>query len=126
MSAAVADYTIANPAETKIKKSEPQLDLQLLKTTDILATIGKQKRNGQLLIGFALETNDEEDNAIKKLASKNLDFIVLNSLKDAGAGFKGDNNKITIIDRNLNKQSFELKSKAQVAVDICQKIVDLI
>ena len=126
MSAAVADYKVENPAENKIKKSAPQLDLQLSKTTDILATIGKQKRNGQLLVGFALETNNEEDNAIKKLNSKNLDFIVLNSLRDPGAGFKGDNNKITIIDRHLNKQSFELKSKSEVATDICQKIVDLI
>ena len=73
-----------------------------------------------------METNNEEDNAIKKLTSKNLDFIVLNSLRDAGAGFKGDQNKITIIDRQLNKQSFELKSKSEVAADICQKIVDLI
>lgn len=126
MSAAVADYRIENPAEEKIKKSEPQLDLQLSKTTDILATIGKQKRNGQLLIGFALETNNEESNAIKKLTSKNLDFIVLNSLNDKGAGFKGDDNKITIIDRHLNKQRFDLKSKTEVAADICRKIVDLI
>ena len=126
MSAAVADYRVENPAENKIKKSTPLLDLQLSKTTDILATMGKQKRNGQLLVGFALETNNEEDNAIKKLTSKNLDFIVLNSLRDAGAGFKGDQNKITIIDRHLNKQSFELKSKSEVAADICQKIVALI
>jgi phosphopantothenoylcysteine decarboxylase/phosphopantothenate--cysteine ligase len=126
MSAAVADYKVENPTKTKIKKSAPQLDIQLSKTTDILATIGQLKRNGQVLVGFALETNNEEDNAIKKLTSKNLDFIVLNSLRDAGAGFKGEQNKITIIDRQLIKQSFELKSKSEVAADICQKIVDLI
>lgn len=126
MSAAVADYQVEEPSLTKIKKSEPQLDLRLKKTTDILATIGKQKRADQVLVGFALETNNEEDNAIKKLTSKNLDLIVLNSLNDPGAGFKGDQNKVTIIDRQLNQYSFNLKSKTEVAADICQKIVDLI
>lgn len=126
MSAAVADYQAANPAESKIKKSEPSLNLNLIKTVDILATIGKEKKNGQILVGFALETNNEEENAVKKLKSKNLDFIVLNSLRDAGAGFKGDNNKITIIDRKQNKEYFELKAKTEVAADICRKIVDLI
>jgi phosphopantothenoylcysteine decarboxylase/phosphopantothenate--cysteine ligase len=126
MSAAVADYQVDNPAESKIKKSEPSLNLHLIKTVDILATIGKEKKDGQVLIGFALETTNEEENAVKKLKSKNLDFIVLNSLQDEGAGFKGDENKITIIDRNLNKEYFELKSKKEVAVDICRRIVDLI
>jgi phosphopantothenoylcysteine decarboxylase / phosphopantothenate---cysteine ligase len=126
MSAAVADYQVEDPSSIKIKKSEPQLDLRLIKTTDILASLGKKKRNNQLLVGFALETNNEEANAIKKLRSKNLDFIVLNSLNDKGAGFKGEDNKITIIDRQLNKQVFELKTKQKVAADICQKIVDLI
>jgi phosphopantothenoylcysteine decarboxylase/phosphopantothenate--cysteine ligase len=126
MSAAVADYKVEQPSSIKIKKSEPQLDLRLKKTTDILATIGNQKRADQVLVGFALETNNEEDNAIKKLTSKNLDLIILNSLNDPGAGFKGDQNKVTIIDRQLNKHSFDLKSKTKVAADICQKIVDLI
>jgi phosphopantothenoylcysteine decarboxylase/phosphopantothenate--cysteine ligase len=126
MSAAVADYKIEEPSSIKIKKSEPQLDLRLIKTTDILATVGKKKRADQILVGFALETDNEEENAIKKLTSKNLDLIILNSLNDPGAGFKGDNNKVTIIDRQLNKYSFELKSKSEVAADICQKIVDLI
>jgi phosphopantothenoylcysteine decarboxylase / phosphopantothenate---cysteine ligase len=126
MSAAIADYTVANPAETKIKKASQELNLQLSKTTDILATIGREKKNGQLLIGFALETNNEEEYALQKLKAKNLDFIVLNSLNDKGAGFKGDTNKITIIDRQLNKESFELKSKNEVAIDICRKIVDLV
>ena len=126
MSAAIADYKIENPAESKIKKSSEELNLQLTKTTDILATIGKEKKNGQLLIGFALETNNEEEYAIQKLKAKNLDFIVLNSLNDKGAGFKGDTNKVTIIDRHFNKETFELKSKSEVAADICRKIVDLV
>jgi phosphopantothenoylcysteine decarboxylase/phosphopantothenate--cysteine ligase len=79
-----------------------------------------------LLVGFALETNDEEQNAILKLKKKNLDFIVLNSLNDAGAGFKGDTNKIAIIDHNLNKTNFDLKTKDEVARDICQKVAELI
>ena len=79
-----------------------------------------------MLIGFALETNDEEQNAVHKLNSKNLDFIVLNSLNDTGAGFKGDTNKITIIDRNLQKTTYELKSKEEVALDICNKLAGLI
>ncbi|NEU07050.1 bifunctional phosphopantothenoylcysteine decarboxylase/phosphopantothenate--cysteine ligase CoaBC [Flavihumibacter sp. R14] len=126
MSAAIADYKVENPAGIKIKKASPELNLQLTKTTDILATIGKEKKNGQLLIGFALETNNEEEYAVQKLRSKNLDFIVLNSMNDKGAGFKGDTNKITIIDRQLNKEHFELKSKTEVAADICRKIVDLV
>jgi phosphopantothenoylcysteine decarboxylase / phosphopantothenate---cysteine ligase len=126
MSAAIADYKVENPAGTKIKKAGAAINLQLTKTTDILATIGKEKRNGQLLIGFALETNNEEEYAVQKLKAKNLDFIVLNSLNDKGAGFKGDTNKITIIDRQLNKETFELKSKSEVAADICRKIVDLV
>ena len=126
MSAAIADYKIENPAESKIKKASEELNLQLTKTTDILATIGKEKKNGQLLIGFALETNNEEEYAIQKLKAKNLDFIVLNSLNDKGAGFKGDTNKVTIIDRHFNKETFELKSKSEVAADICRKIVDLV
>ena len=126
MSAAIADYRVENPADFKIKKASEELKLHLTKTTDILATIGKEKKNGQLLVGFALETNNEEEYAVQKLKSKNLDFIVLNSLNDPGAGFRGDTNKITVIDRQLNKESFALKSKTEVAADICRKIVDLI
>jgi phosphopantothenoylcysteine decarboxylase/phosphopantothenate--cysteine ligase len=85
-----------------------------------------KKRPGQLLVGFALETNNEEQNAIQKLKSKNLDFIVLNSLNDAGAGFKGDTNKITIIDRDLKKTTYGLKNKQEVARDICNKLTELI
>jgi phosphopantothenoylcysteine decarboxylase/phosphopantothenate--cysteine ligase len=126
MSAAVADYTPVNIAQQKIKKQDQNLNIDLQKTTDILKTLGETKRDDQLLIGFALETNDEELNAIEKLKKKNLDFIVLNSLNDEGAGFKGDTNKITIIDRDLQKTSFDLKTKEEVAKDICLKIAELV
>ncbi|MGN6395521.1 MAG: bifunctional phosphopantothenoylcysteine decarboxylase/phosphopantothenate--cysteine ligase CoaBC [Mucilaginibacter sp.] len=126
MSAAVADYTPVTVAEQKIKKKDDDFSIGLKKTTDILSELGKQKQDGQILIGFALETNDEELNAIDKLQRKNLDFIVLNSLKDEGAGFKGDTNKITIIDKNLQKTAYTLKSKTEVARDICTKIIELI
>jgi phosphopantothenoylcysteine decarboxylase/phosphopantothenate--cysteine ligase len=126
MSAAVADYTPLSIAKQKIKKQDSSLNIELKKTTDILSVLGKEKRPGQLLVGFALETNDEEKNAIEKLQKKNLDFIVLNSLNDAGAGFKKDTNKITIIDSSLQKTVYALKSKTEVARDICQKVVELI
>ena len=126
MSAAVADYTPVTIAQQKIKKHDQTLNIDLQKTTDILKTLGEAKRDDQLLIGFALETNDEEQNAIDKLKKKNLDFIVLNSLNDEGAGFKGDTNKITIIDRNLQKTNFDLKTKEEVAKDICLKIAELV
>jgi len=126
MSAAVADYTPIHVAEQKIKKQEGGFSIDLKKTTDILKTLGEQKKEGQILVGFALETNNEEQNAVEKLQKKNLDFIVLNSLNDTGAGFKTDTNKITIIDRSLNKTSYTLKSKKQVAEDICRKLTELI
>lgn len=126
MSAAVADYKPKEVSSIKIKKKSDELELQLIKTTDILATLGQKKQAGQLLIGFALETNNEEANAIEKLRKKNLDFIVLNSMNDLGGTFRNDNNKITIIDRDLNQQKFELKPKDQVAADICKKILDLL
>jgi phosphopantothenoylcysteine decarboxylase / phosphopantothenate---cysteine ligase len=125
MSAAVADYTPVNISAQKIKKQKSNLNIELKTTVDILKTLGQQKTN-QILVGFALETNNEEENAIQKLQSKNLDLIILNSLNDAGAGFKGDTNKITIIDRNLQKTTYALKSKAEVARDICQKVATLI
>lgn len=125
MSAAVADYTPQQVAAQKIKKNTDEFSIDLKKTTDILFTLGKAKRN-QILVGFALETNDEEQNAIKKLQRKNLDFIVLNSLNDVGAGFKTNTNKITIIDKNLVKTEFNLKSKEAVAVDVCNKIISLL
>ncbi|MEJ7780013.1 MAG: bifunctional phosphopantothenoylcysteine decarboxylase/phosphopantothenate--cysteine ligase CoaBC [Daejeonella sp.] len=126
LSAAVADYRSAEVSETKIKKAGSHLELKMVRTVDILDTLGKQKKKGQILVGFALETNNEEENAIAKLKKKNLDFIVLNSLRDQGAGFKNDQNKITIIGRDLDKESFMLKSKREVARDICKKVIDLI
>jgi len=126
MSAAVADYRPKIVADKKIKKNTGELDIELVKTVDILSELGKLKKPDQLLVGFALETHDEESNAVGKLHRKNLDFIVLNSLNDEGAGFKGDSNKITIIDKNLRKEEFALKTKLEVAKDICLKIVDLV
>ncbi|MBK0377934.1 bifunctional phosphopantothenoylcysteine decarboxylase/phosphopantothenate--cysteine ligase CoaBC [Mucilaginibacter segetis] len=126
MCAAVADYTPANVATQKIKKQQGDINIELKKTTDILKTLGEQKTNGQILVGFALETNNEEAHAIEKLKNKNLDLIVLNSLNDSGAGFKTDTNKVTIIDRDLKKTAFTLKSKTEVASDICLKVTELI
>lgn len=126
MSAAVADYTPKVTADQKIKKTESHLTLELVKTTDILATLGKAKRNDQILVGFALETQDEVANAVDKLHRKNLDFIVLNSMRDTGAGFASDSNKVTIIDKNDNREVFELKSKGEVAKDICSRVIRLL
>jgi len=126
MSAAVADYTPKAVAQQKIKKNDGDFSIEVKKTVDILSLLGSQKKDGQILAGFALETNDEEKNAIEKLKRKNLDFIVLNSLNDEGAGFKKDTNKITIIDRDLQKTVYTLKSKEEVARDICNKLVELI
>jgi phosphopantothenoylcysteine decarboxylase/phosphopantothenate--cysteine ligase len=123
MCAAVADYTPKEVSAQKIKKEDSDFDIKLKKTEDILFQLGQSKKPTQMLIGFALETNNEETFAIQKLQKKNLDFIVLNSLNDTGAGFKEETNKITIIDKNLVKTSFDLKSKAEVAKDICAKII---
>ncbi len=126
LSAAVADYKPEKASEVKIKKDSQSYTLNLVKTPDVLATLGTSKQTGQILGGFALETDNEEENAISKLKRKNLDFIILNSMRDEGAGFKTDSNKVTIIDKNLAKQTFPLRSKREVAVDICKKILDLI
>jgi phosphopantothenoylcysteine decarboxylase/phosphopantothenate--cysteine ligase len=125
LAAAVADYKPETVAEQKIKKKEEQFSLQLTKTIDIAATLGKQKRNDQIIVGFALETENEEANALNKLESKNLDMIVLNSLQETGAGFGHETNKITIYLKNRNKIKFELKNKKEVARDIVQTIVEL-
>lgn len=125
LAAAVADYRPKVVAEQKIKKQGEELQLDLVKNPDIAADLGKMKQAGQLLIGFALETNDEESNAQSKLTKKNFDFIVLNSLRDAGAGFNHDTNKISILFSNNKKRDFELKSKMAVAEDILQAIADL-
>ena len=119
--AAVADYRPKNPSTQKIKKNNSNLNLELEKTKDILASLGEIKKN-QFLIGFALETENEIENAQNKLKSKNLDFIVLNSLQDTGAGFGGVTNKVTFVDSKFNVEPMELKSKEAVAQDIINKI----
>lgn len=124
MAAAVADYTVKNQAHNKIKKKDGKgLSLELTPTKDILATLGKQKSKGQMLIGFALETENEIENALGKLKNKNLDLIVLNSLRDEGACFDGDANKVTLIGADGTTEACTLKSKKEVAVDILNKII---
>lgn len=120
-SAAVADYTPKFVSSQKIKKKDASLTIELKPTKDILASVGKIKEN-QFLVGFALETDDEVNNAKDKLNRKNLDLIVLNSLQDKGAGFKSDTNKVTLIDKEENMISYELKSKKEVAEDIFNEI----
>jgi phosphopantothenoylcysteine decarboxylase / phosphopantothenate---cysteine ligase len=122
LAAAVADYTPAVVAEKKIKKKEDTFTIELTKTTDIAKTLGQQKRPEQLMVGFALETDNEVANAIGKIESKNLDMIVLNSLQNAGAGFGHDTNKISIIKRDGTMIDFDLKSKQDVAQDIVEEI----
>ena len=125
--AAVADYTPLKTEASKIKKSEPVMQLALKKTIDIASASGKSKKPGQILVGFALETDNEIENAIRKKDFKNLDIIVLNSLKDDGAGFGHDTNKVTIISGKNNKISeFELKGKNQVAKDIVDLLITII
>jgi phosphopantothenoylcysteine decarboxylase/phosphopantothenate--cysteine ligase len=126
MSAAVADYTPVTTATEKIKKASGSLTVELTKTRDILQALGKEKRKGQLLIGFALETTHEKEYALGKLTGKNADMIVLNSLNDEGAGFGYDTNKITIFERSGNEIPFERKPKQQVAHDIVDRIVNML
>ncbi|HRB31417.1 MAG TPA: bifunctional phosphopantothenoylcysteine decarboxylase/phosphopantothenate--cysteine ligase CoaBC [Ferruginibacter sp.] len=123
LSAAVADYAPVKVAKEKIKKTEDHFELGLQKTPDILKTLGSQKKAGQFLVGFALETNNEKENALKKLKQKNADIIVLNSLADKGSGFGHNSNKITIFDNNGKELAFELKPKKQVAKDIIDTII---
>lgn len=126
LSAAVADFTPEQVADTKIKREkEGEMTLRLKATEDIAASLGQMKKKHQVLVGFALETNDEQHNAEDKLQRKNLDFIVLNSLNDKGAGFRYDTNKISIIDRE-SKTDFPLKSKAEVAADIVDRLVEVL
>ncbi|MCB9365169.1 MAG: bifunctional phosphopantothenoylcysteine decarboxylase/phosphopantothenate--cysteine ligase CoaBC [Flavobacteriales bacterium] len=126
MSAAVADYSPKIVSDIKIKKKTDTLTIELAPTKDILKSVGEIKTSKQLLVGFALETNNEKENATKKLQTKNLDLIVLNSLNDKGAGFGFNTNKVTIIDKNNNADEFELKSKSLVATDIFNKIISLL
>ena len=125
LSAAVADYKPKKSASQKIKKTDTALELSLSPTKDILASLGAIKKQ-QYLVGFALETNNEIENAKGKLKRKNLDAIILNSLQDKGAGFAKDTNKITIIDKEFNEKAFKLKSKVAVAKDIMNEIVNRI
>ncbi len=124
MAAAVSDYTPVEPSLQKIKKDNNNLSLQLKKTGDILFQVGKIKTVKQTLVGFALETNNERENAIKKLRAKNADLIVLNSLNDEGAGFGNTTNKIVIFDKNGNEFNFDKKSKKEVACDIVDIIIN--
>lgn len=123
MAAAVADYTPLEVANEKIKKKDDHWSLQFAKTRDILNSLGQQKKTGQVLVGFALETRNGKVNAIEKLNSKNADLIVLNSLQDTGAGFGHDTNKITIFDKAGNEFAFDTKSKTAVAKDIVDLII---
>jgi phosphopantothenoylcysteine decarboxylase/phosphopantothenate--cysteine ligase len=124
-SAAVADYKPTSVASTKIKKKDDNLNIHLEPTIDILKYLGDNKKK-QILIGFALETDNEEENAKSKIVKKNLDFIVLNSLNDKDAGFKHDTNKISIIDKHNNIQRFKLKSKDEVANDIVNHLIKIL
>jgi len=124
LSAAVADYRPAERANQKIKKTGESINLELVKTRDIAAALGKLKKKGQFTVGFALETENERRNAEQKITSKNFDLIVLNSLNDAGAGFGHDTNKITLIDKKKKATEFNLKSKKEVARDIVNAIIE--
>jgi phosphopantothenoylcysteine decarboxylase/phosphopantothenate--cysteine ligase len=124
MCAAVADYRPLKSSDQKIKKEDKNLFLSLEKTPDILSDLGKMKKKDQILFGFALETDNELDNARLKIAKKNLDLIILNSLKDKGAGFQHDTNQVTFIDKNNNVRKFELKMKSEVAQDIVNELIE--
>lgn len=124
LAAAVADYKPKEVSEIKIKKKSDDMKIDLVKTHDILAALGLVKKPKQVLVGFALETNNELENAKDKLLRKNLDFIVLNSLKNPGAGFKHTTNQITIVHKNNKVQDFELKSKTEVAKDIVDTLAE--
>ena len=124
--AAVADYTPAYPENSKIKKKTDKLNIELIPTKDIAKEMSRLKTDNQITVGFALETDNEMNNAQQKINKKNFDFIVLNSLKDKGAGFAYDTNKISIIDKNNNITKFELKAKTEVAKDIYDKVLEYI
>ncbi len=126
LSAAVADYRPAEAATEKIKKSQDSFSIQLVKNPDIAADMGKQKANGQILAGFALETHDAETQALQKLERKNFDFIVLNTLADPGAGFHYDTNKVSIFFRDNKRKDFQLKSKQEVAGDILDALAGIL
>lgn len=126
LAAAVADYTPTTTAHHKLKKKDGDLTIELKRTTDIAATLGQQKKGNQLMVGFALETNNAIKNAQRKLIKKNFDFIVLNDLGDKGAGFGYDTNKVTFIEQNGAITQHDIKPKTEVALDIVNKIIELL
>ena len=124
--AAVSDFTPVSPSEKKVKRGTDEWTIQLKPTRDIAAEMGRRKKKGQLLVGFALETDKEEEHARQKLEKKNLDLVVLNSMQDKGAGFGCDTNKVTMIDRLGNAEKYELKPKEQVASDLVQRVIKMV
>jgi phosphopantothenoylcysteine synthetase/decarboxylase len=125
MVAAVADYAPVKIEDQKLKRSGKNLLLELRPNPDIAASLGLNKRLDQILAGFALETNDERPNALAKLKKKNLDFIVMNSLRDSGSGFQYDTNKISILDNKGEISEFDLKPKKEAAIDIVNKLIEM-
>ena len=125
MAAAVADYTPVEVAKNKIKKTNSELVIELKKTKDILKSLGEKKSSKQLLVGFALETDNERENALEKLKNKNADIVVMNSLNDKGAGFGMDTNKITIFDKSGKEFNYDLMSKKEAAKNIIDTIIRL-
>jgi phosphopantothenoylcysteine decarboxylase/phosphopantothenate--cysteine ligase len=126
MAAAIADFTPAKVADKKIKKGDQVPEIELKPTRDVLRAMGKRKKNGQFLVGFALETDNEIENAKKKLHTKNLDLIVLNSLQDKGAGFAHPTNRVTLIDSRGGERAYDLKDKREVAADIVNRIEEML
>lgn len=126
LSAAVADYRPKQVAQQKIKKRDASLTIELDPTPDILAAMGRAKRPGQILVGFALETENAISNGMEKLTRKNCDLIVVNSLADEGAGFGHETNRVSIVDRQGNVTNFGLKTKAEVAKDILAQVANLL
>ena len=122
LAAAVADYTPKKFSDHKIKRKDDSLTIELEATKDIAKELGKKKKKGQVLIGFALETQDEKSNALAKLQNKNLDFIVLNSANEKGAGFEVDTNRVTILKPDGSSIPYHLKPKSQVAIDIVNEL----
>jgi len=123
--AAVSDYTPAEALDKKLKRGAGEWNLSLKPTRDIAAAVGRLKAPGQLLVGFALETDREEENALSKLKKKNLDLMVLNSMRDEGAGFGTDTNRVTMIDRSGNAEKYTLKPKDQVASDLVKRVIKM-
>jgi len=124
--AAVSDYTPASVSGKKVKRGTGEWTIQLKPTKDIAAEMGRRKSEGQVLVGFALETDNEEEHARQKLEKKNLDLVVLNSMRDSGAGFGCETNRVTMIDRMGSIKKYELKPKAQVAVDLVQRVLKIL